>query len=69
MMVLQLIIMAGFLIGTGVPEVALGNEVTEVPETGVAGTMIVMMDFGVVAGATELIIAGLCHPEGVMMIG
>ncbi|URD79232.1 RNA helicase [Musa troglodytarum] len=41
----------GFQTGTGVPEVVvLGNEVRGFPEIGVAGTLTVMMAFGVVAG-------------------
>lgn len=70
MMVLLLTIMAGFQTGTGVPEVVvLGNEVRGFPEIGVAGTLTVVMAFDVVARSTELIIAGLSHPEGVRMTG
>lgn len=69
-MVLLLTITAGFQTGTGVPEVVvLGNEVRGFPEIGVAGTLTVMRAFDVVAGPTELITAGLSHPEGVRMAG
>ena len=50
-------------------EVVPGDVVMEVPEAGVAETLIVMMDFGVVEGVIELTIAGRDPPEGAVMIG